>query len=738
MKFSINFHILKKPYLIIFSLIWSLLFSVSLMKYQGSAFAFTLFSFSFLILLFLGFYKNKSYAFMYLAVFLWLGFWTKLVAHLLLDYEYIEPIGVFSGSTGEWDQVLWVSTIACLGVIIGRFLYAILNFKVADDNQNNNVYPEWYPTIRIKVWALFIVIVILATVSNTVLGINQIGLSPRTILPWPLNALISWIVSIGGVMGLATLIWWDISLKKGVYPALFAITIEAFISSISLFSRGVFIFHSIPQFIALYKNKLLDNFSKKRLAIVGCFILIFFVLSLAIVSVLRANFYSQDGVTTTTKAQVSLSRLEVLKGGIARVKTLIRQGGDHKDHLTELLIEQEELQMKVSNSTSDFRLKLININEDTREIPDSINDKNVIINHQVQSDRVNESVALTLEDFYDQLTLSRLEVLKGGIARVKTLIRQGGDHKDHLTELLIEQEELQMKVSNSTSDFRLKLININEDTREIPDSINDKNVIINHQVQSDRVNESVALTLEDFYDQLTLSRLEVLKGGIARVKTLIRQGGDHKDQLTELLIEQEELQMKVSNSTSDQVQFDRVNANVALEEFYYQLTQGVFLKVLSLSVDRWVGLEGIMAVVSYPNKGRALIIDAFVEKRTLGGVTKYQEIANSKYQWVDSNVWQFASLPGAVAFLYFSGSFWIVLFGMILFAFLVQFLEFLIYKGTRNPILCSLLGVSIANNVTQFGIAPAQGSVYLFMIFVGILAIVIVQNLKLITNKLFS
>ena len=295
-----------------------------------------------------------------------------------------------------------------------------------------------------------------------------------------------------------------------------------------------------------------------------------------------------------------------------------------------------------------------------------------------------------------------------------------------------------MKVSNSTSDFRLKLININEDTREIPDSINDKNVIINHQVQSDRVNESVALTLEDFYDQLTLSRLEVLKGGIARVKTLIRQGGDHKDQLTELLIEQEELQMKVSNSTSDQVQFDRVNANVALEEFYYQLTQGVFLKVLSLSVDRWVGLEGIMAVVSYPNKGRALIIDAFVEKRTLGGVTKYQEIANSKYQWVDSNVWQFASLPGAVAFLYFSGSFWIILFGMILFAFLVQFLEFLIYKGTRNPILCSLLGVSLANYVAQFGIAPAQGSVYLLMIFVGVLTIAIVQNLKLITNKLFS
>ncbi len=113
------------------------------MKYQGSTFVFTLFSLSFIVLFFLGFYKNKSYTFMYFSVFLWLGFWAKLVAYLLLDYKYIEPIGVFFVSTGDWDQVLWVATIACLGVIGGHFLYASFNFKVEDDNHNSKVYPEW-------------------------------------------------------------------------------------------------------------------------------------------------------------------------------------------------------------------------------------------------------------------------------------------------------------------------------------------------------------------------------------------------------------------------------------------------------------------------------------------------------------------------------------------------------------------------------------------------------------------
>jgi hypothetical protein len=43
--------------------------------------------------------------------------------------------------------------------------------------------------------------------------------------------------------------------------------------------------------------------------------------------------------------------------------------------------------------------------------------------------------------------------------------------------LLKEQEELQMRVTNATPDFKLKLIKASKDARETSDSINDNNSI---------------------------------------------------------------------------------------------------------------------------------------------------------------------------------------------------------------------------------------------------------------------
>jgi hypothetical protein len=85
-------------------------------------------------------------------------------------------------------------------------------------------------------------------------GVQQIGLTARTIFPWPLNAVIALLVSIGGAMGVVTLLWWDVSLKKSPWAGMFFILMEAFLSTTSLLSRGVFLFHSIPPLLALYKK----------------------------------------------------------------------------------------------------------------------------------------------------------------------------------------------------------------------------------------------------------------------------------------------------------------------------------------------------------------------------------------------------------------------------------------------------------------------------------------------------
>ena len=99
------------------------------------------------------------------------------------------------------------------------------------------------------------------------------------------------------------------------------------------------------------------------------------VISISGVTTFRAYLYPHAG-GFTTEEQMRLTRLEVLEGGIARVKILISQGQPHEGHLRELLAEKAKLE-KVMKS-------------------------------------------------------GRIEVLDGGIARVKKLIAQGEPHEEHL------------------------------------------------------------------------------------------------------------------------------------------------------------------------------------------------------------------------------------------------------------------------------------------------------------------
>ena len=53
---------------------WILLFAMAAINYQGSFLLFSAFSLSFLVLLLVGIYKNKSYVFLFLTLFFGLVF----------------------------------------------------------------------------------------------------------------------------------------------------------------------------------------------------------------------------------------------------------------------------------------------------------------------------------------------------------------------------------------------------------------------------------------------------------------------------------------------------------------------------------------------------------------------------------------------------------------------------------------------------------------------------------------
>lgn len=110
-----------------------------------------------------------------------------------------------------------------------------------------------------------------------------------------------------------------------------------------------------------------------------------------------------------------------------------------------------------------------------------------------------------------------------------------------------------------------------------------------------------------------------------------------------------------------------------------------------LSVDRWVGLEGVMAVSAYPGKSEDLLVRAAKERRGKDNVDLYTgDVSQSGFQ--DTSKYHFATLPGMFAFLYYSGSLLVVFFGVAVLTTIVIAVERAIRKVTQNPILAAQVG----------------------------------------------
>jgi hypothetical protein len=471
---------------IVFSLFWLLLFCAGLLNFTGSRLVYTLFSVTSFAMLLSGVYRQISYGYLFLVIFLWLGFWFKLTANFLLFgyFPFGESVGSFNSSAHAWNQVLWIAMAGNVGVMLGRFLYALFRPKPFVEAAQAKA-PSWYPSIRMWLWVAIFVAALGLVIFNIFYGIHQIGIAPRTILPWPLNALIAWMLNIGLALAIAVLIWWDTAAKKNVMLPLYAMLGEAFLSTVSVISRSVFLFHTIPFILVVVGRK--ETFqwcSRKHVLMLFATFAALFLASIAAVSFLRDYQYAASKAIPTPAPISAIT-----------------------------------------------------------------------------------SIATTIEPIS--------------------------------TEVLVPPDK-------AVSSFRLILI---------------------HQ----------------------------------------------------------------------------------------------------LLVNRWIGLEGVMAVSSYAEKSGDLLWGMLTEMREAGKVTAYQKISNSGYQTADEK-YQFASMPGISGFLYYSGSLWLVFGGLAAFAVFTIASERVIFLLTRNPILCSLYGMTLANTIAQFGMTPRQDIPQYLMLYAAIFVIWFVQS----------
>lgn len=239
-----------------------------------------------------------SYAYGFLAAFLFLGFWGKLVAHLLAGLPFIEPTGLFDGSPAAWDSAMLVAAAAALGVASARAIQLVfLSRRTVASPIQVRPAPGFYVCYRKPMWILALLAVLALNLWNVEAAFYQIGVNPRLVLPAHLNVAIAWLINWGFALGVACLVHWEIRCRpQNASIALLGAFVEAAAASISSLSRSAYLFHALAGLLAWFevRRRWVARAGWQMLAWVIVAFALGFAATLVIVQTLRADRYFAD------------------------------------------------------------------------------------------------------------------------------------------------------------------------------------------------------------------------------------------------------------------------------------------------------------------------------------------------------------------------------------------------------------------------------------------------------------
>jgi hypothetical protein len=150
-----------------------------------------------------------------------------------------------------------------------------------------------------------------------------------------------------------------------------------------------------------------------------------------------------------------------------------------------------------------------------------------------------------------------------------------------------------------------------------------------------------------------------------------------------------------------------------------------------LVVDRWTGLEGVMATVAYPDRNAALLLEAVSLRRSYGTVDVYtKKISGSSFSEENAKKYHFATLAGPVALFYFSGSLLVVFGGMALISVLMSVIELLWLSLVRDRLVVATSGLYLALIVLQLSGSLIQSATSVITVTCAFVCIWLMGNSK--------
>ena len=144
-----------------------------------------------------------------------------------------------------------------------------------------------------------------------------------------------------------------------------------------------------------------------------------------------------------------------------------------------------------------------------------------------------------------------------------------------------------------------------------------------------------------------------------------------------------------------------------------------------------MGIEGVMAVSSYPAKGWELWKEAITEDFAYNRRTFYDEkIIDSPYKNRDMTKFHYVSLPGIIAFCFYPGSYVFLFICIFSLGILAGCIELFVYTlGGKNLILCALLSQVVAVRYIHFGYAPSQSYLLFGALILNVIIIYFFEKL---------
>lgn len=285
--------------------IWITLTIMALKTYPGSGMLYILFSAVSAAMWVAAWVGPKSYFYIFISTFWMLGFWMKTCIHVIFDLGFGEPVGTFNGSMAEWDHAVMVSSVAMLAALIFRLgQICILKYRCDHDDiqPNPTNVPLWYLRHGLLIWCCTIVIILCVAIANFRWSVFQIGLMPN-ILPFKLNALVALGINLFFPFWVATLIWWDVCLHRSILIRFIGAIFEAVISSVSILSRGAYVYHTLHYLVSSYFNRNIIHLSRQGYLVLLGLILSGVIATTLLTTNMRNYFYTPVTQQQTVKKQ---------------------------------------------------------------------------------------------------------------------------------------------------------------------------------------------------------------------------------------------------------------------------------------------------------------------------------------------------------------------------------------------------------------------------------------------------